>query len=39
MTALLREAVAMLRSLPDEEQDTVAERLIQYVNELTSPEM
>jgi hypothetical protein len=33
MTDLLKQAIAMLRELPDDVQDAVATHLIQYVTE------
>jgi hypothetical protein len=37
MTKLLKNAVAQLRKLPDDLQDKIAQQLIQYVNEISSP--
>jgi hypothetical protein len=36
MTELLKQAIALLRTLPDDLQNQLAEHLIRYVNEISS---
>jgi len=37
MTKLLEEAFSIIRELPEDVQDTTAQQLMQYVDEITTP--